>query len=183
MKITVISSSVRPGRLSHRVTLALLELIAAKGHRAFCIDLKEENFPLFDGRLDELAEQPLALLKCSETLSISQGIIVVTPEYNGGIPAALKNLVDVLGKPEFAGKPMGVASVSTGIMGGVRAAYQLQQIILALQAYPQPQMLLAAEVHKQIDANGTIINPAFQQKMNAFLNSFLSFTEKITQTV
>jgi NAD(P)H-dependent FMN reductase len=179
MTITVISSSIRPSRLSHRVALSLLRTLAAKGHSAACIDLREENFPLFDGRLDELTAKPASLLRCSETLQSADGIIIVTPEYNGAIPASLKNLLDVLGKPELGGKPIGIATASTGPMGGVRAAYQLQQTILALYAYPQPQMLLAAEVHKNLDEQGIVMNIPFQHKQDTFLKSFLLFAEKL----
>jgi hypothetical protein len=70
--------------------------------------------------------------------SFSDGIIFLTPKYNGSFSSDLKNFIDVFAKEGFLGKPIGVATGSTGAMGGVRAANQLQQVILSLFAYPQP---------------------------------------------
>jgi NAD(P)H-dependent FMN reductase len=187
MQITIISSSVREGRTSHRVALALKSAIKPLGHEAIIIDLKELSLPPFSERLAFMKDKPDKLVATSEILKKSNAIIFVTPEYNGSIPSSLKNFIDVFGKAEFAGKPMGVATASNGIMGGVRAAYQLQQIILALQAYPQPQMLLTLEVTKQLNEQGELINPAFQTKLDLFVNSFLGFasrfiSEEVTDT-
>jgi NAD(P)H-dependent FMN reductase len=178
MHISIISGSTRTGRTSHRVALALN--IALQQHGAACtiIDLQEVQLPPFTERLQFLENPPAILQQTADRLRQTKALIFVTPEYNGGITGALKNFIDVFGKAEFAGKPIGVATASAGIMGGVRAAYQLQQTILALQAYPQPQMLLAAEVTKQLDETGVVINPAFSAKLDMFVNSFITFAGK-----
>jgi azobenzene reductase len=178
MTITIISSSVRTDRTSHRVALALEKQIAATGNAVSFIDLKELNLPIAEERFQNMANKSEALLQTAQQLQAAEAIIIVTPEYNGSITTALKNLLDIFGKNEFAGKPIGVATVSTGIMGGVRAAYQLQQIILALQAYPQPQMLLTGEVTKQLNELGDVINPVYAPKIATFLNAFLGFAKR-----
>ena len=178
MQLTIVSSSVRAGRTSHRVSLALKSTITQLGHEATLLDLKELSLPPFSERLAFMSDKPGTLVAASDLLKKSNALIFVTPEYNGSIPSSLKNFIDVFGKAEFAGKPMGVATASTGIMGGVRAAYQLQQIILAVQAYPQPQMLLTSEVTKQLNEQGELINPAFQGKLDLFVNAFLGFASR-----
>jgi NAD(P)H-dependent FMN reductase len=178
MYISIISGSTREGRNSHRVALALANALQARDVAHGIIDLKELNMPPFSERLQFLKNPAENLLAAAKQLQNSTALIFVTPEYNGGISAALKQFIDLLGKAEFAGKPIGVATVSLGIMGGVRAAYQLQQTILALQAYPQPQMLLVPEVTKQLDEQGGIVNPGFLQKLDAFVASFTAFATK-----
>ena len=105
-------------------------------------------------------------------------MIFVTPEYNGGISSSLKNFIDTFGRPEFAGKPIAVASVSSGALGGIRAAMSLQQLILAIQAYPQPQMLTVADVENQLSKEGEILNPTFEKKLASFIDAFIGFAKR-----
>jgi azobenzene reductase len=178
MNITIISGSTRPGRTSHRVALALEKTLKSFDIEVSILDLQALDLPPFTERFQFMAEKPPHLLEAAARLQSSDALIFLTPEYNGGITSALKSCIDTFGKPEFGGKPIGVATASTGVMGGVRAAYQLQQTILALQAYPQPQMLLAGEVTKQLDENGEVINPAFVPKLEAFVKAFVGFASK-----
>jgi len=181
MTIAIISSSTRLGRKSHRVALALKNAVEAAGHNAAIVDLVEHPLPAFIERYAMLpdAEKTHSMNKIASLLQASQAAIFVTPEYNGGICSGLKNLMDTFGKAEFAGKAIGVASVSAGILGGIRAAQQLQVNILGIQAYPQPQVLTVGEVEKQLDEQGALINPAFEAKLQGFLNAFLGFAGKL----
>lgn len=90
----------------------------------------------------------------------------------------MKNIIDTFGKNEYANKPVAVATVSTGMMGGMRAAQHLQQIILAIRAFPHPQMLLTGDVANQLDEMGNIINESYQKKLDTFADSLLDFTSK-----
>jgi len=171
--IGIISSSIREERLSHRVAIALSNAFHVKNIEAVLIDLKEMNFPLFDERISNLIHPPEALTRLSEILNASDKIVFVTPEYNGTIPASLKNLIDVLDGNEFPDKRIGIVSVSTGSMGGIRAAQQLQQIILALQAHPIPQMLLVREVDKFFDQSGECQNELISNKLQKFIHAVI----------
>ena len=54
----------------------------------------------------------------------------------------------------------------------------LQQLILAIQAYPQPQMLTVGLVEDQLNVEGQVINPSFEDKMSSFINAFLGFANR-----
>jgi len=178
MKIQIVSGSTRIGRASHRVALALNEKLLSLGIDSKIVDLKEVGLPPFEERLSFLKDKPEHLVTLSNELLSSTGFIFVTPEYNGGISSSLKNFIDTFGRPEFAGKPIAVASVSSGALGGIRAAMSLQQLILAIQAYPQPQMLTVGEVEEQLNIEGEIINASFEKKLDSFVNSFLGFAKR-----
>lgn len=183
MKITIISSSTRVGRKSHRIALLLKSEIEKTGFcEANLIDLAEINIPLFDQRFIYMDNQPEILKSISEELKSSDAIIFVTPEYNGSISPALKNLIDIFGANEFAFKPLGVASVSSSKLGGIRAALQLQQIILSINGFPFPKMLLADQVSDNVDYNGTIINPEFSAKLEKFLLPYINFAYRLKET-
>ncbi len=63
------------------------------------------------------------------------GYVFVTPEYNHGYTAIMKNAIDWVGSKQWGGKP--IAFVSYGaISGGIRAVEQLRQVIIELRAIP-----------------------------------------------
>jgi NAD(P)H-dependent FMN reductase len=65
-------------------------------------------------------------------------------------------------------------------MGGIRAAYQVQQVILSLFAYPQPQMLTVGKMGDKFDERGDLIDEDFRDRFEGFVDHFLAFTTKIS---
>ncbi|WP_163264167.1 NADPH-dependent FMN reductase [Chelativorans alearense] len=68
-----------------------------------------------------------------EAIETADGLVIVTPEYNYGIPGVLKNAIDWASRPAYASvlkdKPVFVASVSGGALGGVRAQAHLKYVL------------------------------------------------------
>ncbi|HNF79754.1 MAG TPA: NAD(P)H-dependent oxidoreductase, partial [Cyclobacteriaceae bacterium] len=92
--IAIISSSVRIGRVSHRVALFFQQYISNnKFGTAEILDLKEYNFPVFDERLNHQKNPIPAAVDFSDRIKKADGVIIVTPEYNGGYPSSLKNAI------------------------------------------------------------------------------------------
>lgn len=179
MKITIVSSSTRTGRLSHRVALSLEKQINSLGNEAEIIDLLKLNLPPFEERFGYIPDSDKKLEITSKTLKNSDGLIFLTPEYNGSISSGMKNFIDVFAKDPFNGKPIGVATASTGALGGIRAAYQLQQIILSIFGYPHPQMLTVGNMEKVLDEHGVVLDAVFQKKIDSFLEAYLGFVKKM----
>jgi len=179
MKISIALGSTRIGRNSPRVARALRQELNKKGIDVQLIDLKDWPIHQFDERVNQLPDAQGVLSDMAKAIKTSDSLILVTPEYNGSYSGSLKNFVDCFSKEEFAGKPIGVATVSTGKMGGIRAAYHLQQVVLGIGGYPISQMLLTAEVLKNTDEEGTIQTEHYQAQMDRFLNAFLDFTGRL----
>lgn len=178
MKITIVSSSTRNGRISHRIALALQNSIQSSEINCTVIDICDLNLPAFEERLSYLENPKPQLTSANEILKDSDGLIFLTPEYNGAISSGLKNFIDVFAKDAFEGKPIGVATGSVGAMGGIRAAYQLQQTILSISAYPIPQMLTVGKMDKVLDEQGNIIDEKFSISIKRFLEAYLGFVKK-----
>lgn len=179
MKITIVSSSTRNGRISHRIALAIEKQVKKLGHQSEIIDLLKLELPTFTERFALVDNKPENWQETMDKLINSDGIIFLTPEYNGSYSSGLKNFIDVFAKQGFRDKPIGVATGSTGSLGGVRAAYQLQQVILSLFAYPQPHMLTVGEMQKKFDETGELIDDGFKERFEGFVDKFLEFTKKI----
>lgn len=85
--IVIISSSVRTGRNSHRVTLYLKNYITSNGLGNVEIpDLNEYQFPIISERLQYLQNPPGNVVQFAEKIEAADGVIVATPEYTVVIP-------------------------------------------------------------------------------------------------
>jgi NAD(P)H-dependent FMN reductase len=93
----------------------------------------------------------------------------------------LKNAVDYLKEGEFARKVIGTVSVTTGALGGIRGALAMQQLILAVMGVAVPQMLTVGHVTERFDEAGTLLDPAFEKNIQAFLKNFLWLAEAVAE--
>ncbi len=166
-KIAVISSSVRQGRLSHRVALFLEGHIARRyGVQTQVLDLLEYDFPLLHERLPYLADPSPAVADYARRLREADGIVVVSPVYNASFPAALKNAVDLL-VGEWVHKPVCVVSVTSGGVPGISTVQQLQALMLKLGARVAAPIYTVIKVGEDFAEDGTPRDPATAEKFAA----------------
>jgi len=153
-KISIISSSVRDGRNSHRVALYFKNYLEENQlATAEILDLNTYNFPLFNERL-RLQKSPAAnVLDFAEKIKSSDGVIIVTPEYNGGYPASLKNVVDLL-YDEWHRKPIAISTVSDGIFGGSQVITSLQFSLWKIKSWTVPALFPVPKVQEAFDEKG-----------------------------
>jgi NAD(P)H-dependent FMN reductase len=152
--IAIISSSVRTGRKSHRVALYFKNYLETHGlASAGILDLNEYKFPLFEERLHLQQKPTPAMLDFSAKISSADGIIIVTPEYNGGYPASLKNVIDLL-YDEWQRKPVAISTVSDGVFGGSQVIISLQFLLWKMRAWTVPAMFPVPKVQDSFDESG-----------------------------
>lgn len=137
MKLQIIIGSIRPGRVG--LPVATWFHGCALEHGAFdveLIDLAEENLPLMqEPNHPRLRQYTLPhTFAWSEKIDSADAYVFVTPEYNHGLPAALKNAIDYLSQ-EWQYKPVGFVSYG-GTAAGARSADQLIQVVTTLKMMP-----------------------------------------------
>lgn len=153
-KIIVISSSVRTAKKSNRVALFLARYINEQNiAEAEIVDLEDYQFPVFNERLTYLTDPPQNLLDFSGKIKKADGVIIVSPEYNGGYPASLKNVIDVL-LAEWKRKPIAISTVSGGPFAGMNLITSLQFTLWKIGAWTVPAMFPVANVQKSFDEDG-----------------------------
>jgi NAD(P)H-dependent FMN reductase len=156
--ISIISSSVRIGRNSHRVALFLKRFIEENNLAAVeILDLNEYNFPIFNERLHFMKEPSSDALDFSQRIKNTDGVIIVTPEYNGGYPASLKNAIDLL-YPEWKRKPVAIATASNGPFGGAQVNTSLVFSLWKIGVLLVPAMYLCPKVQEAYDEQGNAID-------------------------
>ncbi len=163
--ITIISSSVREGRKSHRVALYFQSYLQEnKLAITGILDLKACNFPLFQGTLKTLIQPAEKVLEFAAKIKSAEGIIIVTPEYNGGYPASLKNVIDLLYE-EWKHKPIAIVTVSSGPFGGSQALISLQFTLWKMRAWTIPAMFSVPTVDKAYDDKGNAMDKSNSDKL------------------
>lgn len=140
MDIAIIIGSTRPGRIGEQVARWVLEQAQASKSADVAtfelVDLKDYdldllNEPTVPGAANREYENPKTR-RWSEKIDGFDGYVFVTPEYNHGVPAALKNAFDVL-YPEWAHKC--IAFVGYGAESGVRAVEHWRTIVASAQMH------------------------------------------------
>lgn len=180
MNILIISSSIRENASTRRVAIHLYHYLSRNpAFIAELIDLTNYEYPIWKEVFHKEISPPPECLELHDKLLAADAMIFVTPEYNGSYSLALKNMVDYFGLNVFEKKAIGIASVSTGSLGGVRAALQLQQLILAIYALPVPQMLLVPQVQKKFNDGGDLLDDLFAKNVDHFVNDFLWVAEAL----
>ncbi|MBW4092386.1 MAG: NAD(P)H-dependent oxidoreductase [Proteobacteria bacterium] len=101
------------------------------------LDSHDLRLPLYDEDEDGPAT-PAPVRAFRETIAACDGLLIVTPEYNHGIPGVLKNALDWASRPYGAcvliGKPALIITTSPGFVGGARAQAQANETLLSCQA-------------------------------------------------
>jgi len=137
--ISVIVGSTREGRFSEKPARWILEHLKKRdGVDARLLDLREFPMPFFDQPLTPaMPGRPAyaheVVRRWTAAIGQSDGFVFVTPEYNYGPPAVLKNALDWV-YPEWNRKP--VSFVSYGSTMGARGVQQLRQSVIELQLTP-----------------------------------------------
>jgi NAD(P)H-dependent FMN reductase len=172
--ISIISSSVRTGRQSHRVALFFQDYLTDNAlATAEILDLQSYNFPIFSERLKFQKEPTAQVLEFAEKIKSSDGVIIVTPEYNGGYPASLKNVIDLL-NDEWYHKPVAVSTISAGVFGGSQVITALQFSLWKLKAWTVPATFPVPKVQESFDEKGIPTDKTFIHKQaNAFIQELM----------
>ena len=129
LKVAIILGSTRPGRNGGTVSQWIYETAKKRSDAEFeLVDISDYNLPLLDEPIPPLMDQYSKdhTKRWAAKIDLFDAFVFVTPEYNHGIPGALKNAIDFLFK-EWNNKVAGF--VSYGSAGGVRAVEQLRLVM------------------------------------------------------
>ncbi len=137
LKLKIITASTRPGRRGPKISDWVIEKTKEDPEiNVEHLDLAEINLPFMDEphhpRLQNYTKQHTK--SWSEKISEAEAFIFVTPEYNFGFTAPLKNAIDFLHR-EWAYKAAGIVSYG-GLSGGTRAVQMLKQVLTTLKMTP-----------------------------------------------
>lgn len=179
MKIEIIAGSPRKTSITLRVALHLQQYLADHtSHEIGLINTREWNLPPLESVFSSVENTPEKWKALSERMFAADAFILLSPEYNGSYSPALKNLLDHYPKQHH--KPFAIATASPGALGGIRAAQQMQLLVIALFGIGSPYMLIVPQVDKKFDPTGNLIDETFLNSVHNFVSEFLWMAERLT---
>jgi NAD(P)H-dependent FMN reductase len=174
-RLSIIIGSTRPGRAG--LPIADWFVQRARRHGGFeldVVDLAELNLPMLDEpnhpRLRQYTHQHTK--DWSVRVAGSGAFVIVTPEYNHGYSAPVKNAIDYL-HHEWHYKPVGFVSYG-GVAAGTRAMQQLKQVVTALRMLPLTDAVNIPFHTQFLDDDGRAqANEVMEQAADAMLDELL----------
>jgi chromate reductase len=180
-QITILgfAGSLRKGSYNKAILRAALEL-SPEDAKIEIFDL--EGIPPYNMDLENRMPEKVKEFKAK--IRAADAILIVTPEHNYSVPGVLKNAIDWASRPpgdnSFEGKPVGIMSASTGMLGGARAQYHLRQMFVFLDMYPvnRPEVIVASAGEK-IDDKGRVTDGKTREKIKELLGSLVAWTNRL----
>ena len=173
MRIAVILGSIRKVRRGERVAKWLMsELKNFKDAEFELLDLRDYPLPFFDevtspdglkGKYStKVANKWAAKIKAAD------GFIIITPEYNHGPTAVLKNALDYVYN-EWNKKPVTFMSYAYGSAAGIRAVEQLRQVTIELQMVPMQAAVHIGHVLETLDEEGNLVKSHLNERLKVVM--------------
>ena len=128
---------------------------------------------------------PETATKLADAIRAADGVIIVSPEYNYGVPGGLKNAIDWVSRMKdqpFKEKPVAIQSATGGPMGGARMQYHLRQAMVFLNAFTfnTPEIFVGSAPTKFDEKTLEFKDEAGIKFITQQLAAFEAFIRKLT---
>lgn len=162
-KIAVIVGSVREGSYNRALGRLAIAALESHGARVTDVDLAGYDLPLYSAKLETEAF-PEDARRLKALFQAQDGLLFVSPEYNGSVSPLLKNAIDWASRPSgdenavalsaYRGKVTALMAASVSPFGGLRGLVHLRQILSTVQTLVIPDQLLVPSAHMAFDEAG-----------------------------
>lgn len=181
-RIVAISGSLRRGSFNTALMRAAAAL-APDGTSIACHTL--HGIPLYDGDVEAAEGIPGAVAALKEAVVGADGLLLVTPEYNNGVPGVLKNAIDWLSRPAsdigrvFGGRRVAVIGASPGPFGTTLAQSAWLPVLRTLGTEPWwGGRLLVSRAATAFDDQGALVSDEIRNRLRRFVAEFSAFAAR-----
>lgn len=176
-----ISGSLRRGSFNSGLLRAAAEV--TPGGATIAVHTPE-GIPLYNADVETAEGIPPAVAALKDAIASADGLLLVTPEYNNGIPGVFKNAIDWLSRPAndaarvFGGKPVALIGASPGGFGTILAQDAWLGVLRTLGTRPWFEgRLMAARAGELFDADGNLTDDKTRARLRDFIAGFAAFIE------
>ena len=176
--IVILVGTNRPDANSRKVALEIESIYKNLNVETKLLDLIDLPSAIFDP--EAYAKKPDAFKKFTDLVLESEGLHVVTPEYNGGFPGVLKYFIDMLPFPEsFEGRAVAFTGVAAGQFGALRPIEQLQQLFSYRNGYLYPNRVFIPGVNSVLNDSGKVTDEKLKERLASQAEGFARFVKQV----
>jgi chromate reductase len=178
MRLVILGGSLRPASLNRRLLHYLAGLLQGHGHELLAFEGEALRWPLYED--DLVVPEPAKALHAA--MLSAQGVVIVSPEYNAGIPGHLKNAVDwlsTMSPSPWKDHPVLLCSASPGAFGGVRAMLSWRATLANMGALAFPAAINVPFADKNLDEAGLPRDPLTADILGHTVAAFLALAERL----
>jgi NAD(P)H-dependent FMN reductase len=175
----VFSASLRNGSLNTKLAQLAAAAIERHGGKADLSAMSAFDSPSYSQDA-QAAGFPSGATELRRRLEANDGFVIASPEYNGSIPGALKNVIDWVSRfrPQpFNTKHALLLSASPSMAGGNRGLWALRVPLEHLGVRVYPDMFSLAQAHQAFDAEGKIANRELTDRFDQTIVGFMDLAE------
>jgi len=182
MQIVALSGSLRRGSYNTALAHALRE----RAPSDCTVDVTTPaGIPLYDGDVEADSGVPEPVEALKNRVAAAHGLIIVTPEYNQGVPGVLKNTIDWMSRPPddigrvFRGKPVALCGTTLGSAGTRSAQYAWLPTLrtLGTRLYSEHSLLLS-KAGDRFDADATLVDEDIGERVAQLIAGFAAFARQ-----
>jgi chromate reductase len=179
--IVILSGTNRPGSNTRKVAVRVEAIYQSLGVKVQLLDLAEMPPEIFSPA--SYAAKPAGFSRFIDAILGTDGLVVVTPEYNGGFPGVLKYFIDMLPFPEsLQERPVCFVGLSAGIWGALRSVEQLQAIFVYRSAIVFPERVFMPGIRGLLNEAGRFTNQEMETRLQTQAAAFVKFVETMRGT-
>ena len=183
MRILAFAASLRAASFNRKlIKQAVTILRVAPGVEVDLADFHEFEMPMYDGDLEARDGIPAGGREFIRRIQEADGLVIATPEYNGGIPGTLKNAIDWASRTDpipFEGKPILLIGASPGGLGAVRSLWHSRVPLETIGAHVYPEMMGLHRAHQAFDDNGSLQDANLLSRLQRLLLSYIDFVRRL----
>jgi NAD(P)H-dependent FMN reductase len=181
-----LSGSLRSGSYNSALLRAATEVI---GSEATLEIGSIRGIPLYDGDVEAADGIPAAVQALKARMLACDGLLLVTPEYNNGIPGVFKNAIDWLSRPAaeipqvFGDRAVALVGASPGGFGTILSQNAWLPVLRTLGTWPWfGAKLMVSRANKAFDADGVLVDDAVRAQLRDYLAGFVRFVAESKRT-
>jgi NAD(P)H-dependent FMN reductase len=174
-RLLAFAGSLRQGSYNRRLIHVLVEGARAAGAEVSLIELRDYPLPVYDGDI-EAGGMPDEVRELQRLMGEHDGLLISTPEYNGSMPALVKNTLDWISRPTaeggsgvalFQDKVAGIVSASPGPLGGLRSLLVLRDALAKLGLIVVPQQVAVGQASDKLPDYGVLADDRQKNQVHA----------------
>lgn len=179
-----ISGSLRAGSFNTAL-LRAAQQVAGDGIALEMATL--HGIPLYDGDAETRDGEPAAVAALKRQILASDGVLLVTPEYNNGIPGVFKNAIDWLSRTSpvgnipavFGGRPFALIGASPGGFGTLLSQNHWLPVLktLGVQLWAGNK-LMVSRAGSVFDTDGNLVDDKVREQLAGFVQGFAAFAAR-----